>query len=295
MKPANKANRLITEKSPYLLQHANNPVDWYPWSQEAFYKARQEDKPVFLSIGYSTCHWCHVMARESFEDEEVAGFLNKHFISIKVDREERPDIDQIYMNVCHAMTGQGGWPLTIVMTPDERPFFVGTYFPKENRWGHLGLINILQRLVNAWEKDRGHIDSIGNRVTQILQTQTEGTPGKLEKSIIEEAFNEFALRFDDKYGGFGSAPKFPTPHNLLFLLRYWHKTGDAKALTMVERALESMAKGGIFDHIGFGFHRYSTDEKWLVPHFEKMLYDNALLAYVTPKPMRLPEKLCIKI
>lgn len=277
---AKLTNRLIKEKSPYLLQHAYNPVDWYPWGDEAFTRAMTEDKPVLLSIGYSTCHWCHVMARESFEDKEIAGLLNKYFVSIKVDREERPDLDIIYMNACHAMTGQGGWPLTVVMTPDKKPFFAGTYFPKESRWGRLGLMDILQQLVKAWEKDRGHIDSVGNRVTQILQTQSEGTPGKLEESIIKEAFNEFSLHFDDKYGGFGSAPKFPTPHNLLLLLRYWHKTADPKALTMVEKTLGSMDKGGIFDHIGFGFHRYSTDEKWLVPHFEKMLYDNALLAYV---------------
>lgn len=195
-------NRLIHEKSPYLLQHAHNPVDWYPWGDEAFTRAMTEDKPVFLSIGYSTCHWCHVMAHESFEDEEVARLLNRHFVSIKVDREERPDIDQIYMNACHAMTGQGGWPLTVVMTPDKRPFFTGTYFPKESRWGRSGLMDILQQLVKAWEKDRGHINSVGNRVTQILQTQSKGTPGKLEESILEEAFNGFYVSFDDKYGGF---------------------------------------------------------------------------------------------
>lgn len=274
------ANSLINEKSPYLIQHAHNPVDWYPWCDEAFEKARKEDKPIFLSIGYSTCHWCHVMARESFEDEEVAQLLNKHFVSIKVDREERPDIDMIYMNACQAMTGQRGWPLTIVMTPDKKPFFAGTYFPKESKWGRPGLMDILKQLIEVWEKDRSHIDTVGNRVTQILQTQTQGTPGKLDESIIEEAFNDFCVNFDEQYGGFGMAPKFPTPHNLLFLLRYWYKTGDNKALQMAEKTLESMAKGGIFDHIGFGFHRYSTDGRWLVPHFEKMLYDNALLAYV---------------
>jgi uncharacterized protein YyaL (SSP411 family) len=288
------SNRLANEKSPYLLQHAHNPVDWYPWGDEAFVKAKKEDKPIFLSIGYSTCHWCHVMERESFEDKEVAELLNKYFVSIKVDREERPDIDQIYMNACHAMTGEGGWPLTVVMTPDKRPFFTGTYFPKESRWGRSGLMDILQQLADAWEKDRGHIDSVGNRVTQILQTQSEGTPGKLKESVIEEAFNELVLRFDNNYGGFGSAPKFPTPHNMLFLLRYWHKTGDAKALTMVEKTLKSMVKGGIFDHIGFGFHRYSTDEKWLVPHFEKMLYDNALLAYVFTEAYEATKKALYK-
>ncbi|MGB4461716.1 MAG: thioredoxin domain-containing protein [Tepidanaerobacteraceae bacterium] len=273
-------NKLISEKSPYLLQHAHNPVDWFPWGDEAFEKAKGEEKPIFLSIGYSTCHWCHVMARESFEDDEVAELLNKHFVSIKVDREERPDIDMIYMNACQAMTGQGGWPLTVVMTPDKKPFFAGTYFPKENRWGRPGLMDILKQLIEVWEKERDRIDAVGDKVTQVLQRQGQGAPGKLDESILEETFSEFSINFDAKYGGFGSAPKFPIPHNILFLLRYWHKTVESKALQMVEKTLESMARGGIFDHIGFGFHRYSTDGKWLVPHFEKMLYDNALLAYV---------------
>ncbi|MFY9440318.1 MAG: thioredoxin domain-containing protein, partial [Tepidanaerobacteraceae bacterium] len=271
-------NKLISEKSPYLLQHAHNPVDWFPWGDEAFEKAKGEEKPIFLSIGYSTCHWCHVMARESFEDDEVAELLNKHFVSIKVDREERPDIDMIYMNACQAMTGQGGWPLTVVMTPDKKPFFAGTYFPKENRWGRPGLMDILKQLIEVWEKERDRIDAVGDKVTQVLQRQGQGAPGKLDESILEETFSEFSINFDAKYGGFGSAPKFPIPHNILFLLRYWHKTVESKALQMVEKTLESMARGGIFDHIGFGFHRYSTDGKWLVPHFEKMLYDNALLA-----------------
>ncbi len=274
------ANRLINEKSPYLLQHAYNPIDWFPWCQEAFIKAKTEDKPVFLSIGYSTCHWCHVMARESFEDAEVAEILNKDFISIKVDREERPDLDQVYMNACHAMTGEGGWPLTIVTTPDKKPFFAGTYFPKESQWGRPGIMDVLQQLTKAWQDERRSIDSISEQVTQILQTQAKETTGELGKSTVEEAFREFIERFDDQYGGFGSAPKFPTPHNLLFLLRYWHKTRDGTALKFAEKTLDSMIRGGIFDHIGFGFHRYSTDEKWLVPHFEKMLYDNALMAYV---------------
>lgn len=283
-------NRLVTEKSPYLLQHAYNPVDWYPWGKEAFVKAEAEDKPIFLSIGYSTCHWCHIMARESFEDEEVAGLLNKHFISIKVDREERPDIDQVYMNACSAMTGQGGWPLTIVMTPDKKPFFAGTYFPKANRWGRPGLIDILQQLVKIWEDDRGQIDAVGDRVTQILETRGAGTPAKLSESVIEDAFNGFYVNFDENYGGFGTAPKFPAPHNLLFLLRYRHKTGNAKALAMVEETLESMAKGGIFDHIGFGFHRYSTDKKWFVPHFEKCSMIMPCWPMFLLKYMKLPEK-----
>jgi len=221
-------NKLISEKSPYLLQHAHNPVDWFPWGDEAFEKAKGEEKPIFLSIGYSTCHWCHVMARESFEDDEVAELLNKHFVSIKVDREERPDIDMIYMNACQAMTGQGGWPLTVVMTPDKKPFFAGTYFPKENRWGRPGLMDILKQLIEVWEKERDRIDAVGDKVTQVLQRQGQGAPGKLDESILEETFSEFSINFDAKYGGFGSAPKFPIPHNILFLLRYWHKTETTK-------------------------------------------------------------------
>jgi len=283
-------NKLISEKSPYLLQHAHNPVDWFPWGDEAFEKAKGEEKPIFLSIGYSTCHWCHVMARESFEDDEVAELLNKHFVSIKVDREERPDIDMIYMSACQAMTGQGGWPLTIVMTPDKKPFFAGTYFPKESKWGRPGLVDILKQLIEVWEKDRSHIHTVVNQVTRILQAQAKQLPGKLDESIVDKAFDEFYVNFDEKYGGFGMAPKFPMPHNLLFLIRYWYKTGSSKALQMAERTLESMARGGIFDHIGFGFHRYSTDEMWLVPHFEKMLYDNALLAYAYTEAYHATQK-----
>jgi len=275
-----RANRLIHEKSPYLLQHAYNPVNWYPWSNEAFDKAKQEDKPVLLSIGYSTCHWCHVMAKESFEDEEVADLLNKYFVSIKVDREERPDIDQIYMNACHAMTGQGGWPLTVFMTSSKEPFFAGTYFPKRGRWGRPGLIELIEQLSHMWERDKKSIISTGKKVTQVIQNQSDNVSGELDESSITEAYKDFERRFDEEYGGFGSSPKFPTPHNLIFLLRYWHKTKDRKAFKMVEKTLDNMAKGGIFDHVGFGFHRYSTDRKWKIPHFEKMLYDNALLAYV---------------
>jgi len=220
------------------------------------------------------------MERESFEDEEVARLLNEHFVCIKVDREERPDIDIIYMNACQAMTGQGGWPLTIIMTPDKKPFFAGTYFPKESKWGRPGLMDILKQIVEIWEKNKSHIDTIVDRVVRILQTQAKEAPGKLDQSIIDEAFDEFYAYFDEKFGGFGMAPKFPMPHNLLFLLRYWNQTGESKALHMVEKTLMAMAKGGIFDQIGFGFHRYSTDDRWLVPHFEKMLYDNALLACV---------------
>ncbi|ABB14344.1 thioredoxin domain-containing protein [Carboxydothermus hydrogenoformans] len=272
-------NRLIHEKSPYLLQHAYNPVDWYPWGIDAFKKALMEDKPVFLSIGYSTCHWCHVMERESFEDEEVADLLNKHFVAIKVDREERPDVDQIYMTACQAMTGQGGWPLTIIMTPEKKPFFAGTYFPKRSKWGRPGLMEILTEIVKLWETDREQLLTISKRLYEFMQTIPQSKKGDLTEEVLEKAYREFLGRFDSEYGGFGPAPKFPTPHNLIFLLRYWKRTGEEKALFMAEKTLEAMARGGIYDHVGYGFHRYSTDREWLVPHFEKMLYDNALLAY----------------
>jgi uncharacterized protein YyaL (SSP411 family) len=271
-------NRLITEKSPYLLQHAYNPVNWFPWSDEAFEKAKSEDKPVFLSIGYSTCHWCHVMERESFEDEEVAEVLNKHFVCIKVDREERPDVDHIYMTVCQALTGHGGWPLSIFMTPDKKPFFAGTYFPKHDRMGMAGFLTLLGRINEAWNRNRSELLESSDRITKAISEPDTYSDEDVPYNTIHEAFRQFKHDFDSIYGGFGSAPKFPTPHNLLFLLRYWHVTKDAVALEMVEKTLDCMYRGGIYDHIGFGFSRYSTDRKWLVPHFEKMLYDNALLA-----------------
>ncbi|NLM27339.1 MAG: thioredoxin domain-containing protein [Clostridiaceae bacterium] len=271
-------NRLINEKSPYLLQHAYNPVDWFPWGEEAFARAKSEDKPVFLSIGYSTCHWCHVMERESFEDKEVAEFLNRHFIAIKVDREERPDIDHVYMSVCQAMTGHGGWPLTIIMTPDKKPFFAGTYFPKNDRYGIPGLMSILRSITKAWKEKRDNLENAGNRIIEAVYNDNHYDPKTLSRTIIDETYRQLERSFDPEYGGFGNAPKFPVPHNLLFLLRYWFATGEMKALEMVEKTLDSMYKGGIYDHIGFGFCRYSTDRKWLVPHFEKMLYDNALLS-----------------
>ncbi|HBV97081.1 MAG: thioredoxin [Peptococcaceae bacterium BICA1-7] len=274
------SNRLADEKSPYLLQHANNPVDWYPWGEEAFDKAKSEDKPVFLSIGYSTCHWCHVMERESFEDEEVAAALGGDYVAIKVDREERPDIDHIYMAVCQALTGHGGWPLTVIMTPDKKPFFAGTYFPKLSKWGRPGLLEILEQISRKWKTGREEIAGIGERITGAVAGQYSGGGGEPEMEMVERAYRELEKTFDNRWGGFGSAPKFPTPHNLMFLLRYWKRTGRQKALQMVEKTLRSMYAGGIYDHIGFGFSRYSTDEKWLVPHFEKMLYDNALLSLV---------------
>jgi len=274
-------NRLAQEKSPYLLQHAFNPVDWFPWGEEAFTKAREEDKPVFLSIGYSTCHWCHVMERESFEDEQVAKVLNKYFVSIKVDREERPDIDQIYMSVCQAMTGQGGWPLTVIMTGEKKPFFAGTYFPKESKWGRPGLIELLLAIQGEWSKNRENILSHSEKVAEALRGEADSAPSeqKLNGETSTLAYRQLEDDFDSHYGGFGDRPKFPTPHNLMFLLRYWKRIGEEKALKMVEKTLAGLRQGGIYDQLGYGFSRYSVDEKWLVPHFEKMLYDNALLVY----------------
>ncbi|GMA97774.1 thioredoxin domain-containing protein [Pelosinus sp. IPA-1] len=273
-----KANRLINEKSPYLLQHAYNPVDWYPWGQEAFEKASRENKTIFLSVGYSSCHWCHVMERECFEDQEVADVLNDHFVSIKVDREERPDVDGIYMSVCQALTGQGGWPLTIIMDPDKKPFFAGTYFPKHRKMGRMGLLELLTVVHKKWQENREEILEASNQIVNILQRPNQpNEKGQIGTDLLEQAYLELENSFDPKYGGFGTAPKFPTPHKMNFLLRYWRHFKKDKALSMVEKTLLSMWQGGIYDHLGYGFARYSTDQKWLVPHFEKMLYDNALL------------------
>ena len=275
----NIPNRLIHEKSPYLLQHAYNPVDWYPWCREAFDKARTEDKPVFLSVGYSTCHWCHVMAHESFEDPEIGRLLNEVFVCIKVDREERPDIDKVYMNACQMMTGAGGWPLTIVMTPDRKPFFAATYIPKESRFGRIGLLEMIPRIKEIWKERYYDILKSADEIVSSMQQKTSEIKGEaLTKDIIREAYEGLAALYDEKYGGFGQAPKFPTPHQLLFLMRYWKWNDETKALEMVVKTLQAMRCGGIYDHVGFGFHRYSTDERWLVPHFEKMLYDQAMLA-----------------
>ncbi|OFI06103.1 glycosyl hydrolase family 76 [Clostridium acetireducens DSM 10703] len=276
-----KANKLINEKSPYLLQHAYNPVDWYPWGEEAFEIAKEENKLVFLSIGYSTCHWCHVMERESFEDEEIAKILNKYFVSIKVDREERPDIDNIYMTFCQMYSGSGGWPLTVIMTHDKKPFFVGTYFPKEDRYGRRGLKDILNSIKDSWIKDKENILILSNNIAEgISKFGISKNQGKINKDIVNITFKDLKQSFDKKYGGFSIQPKFPLSHNISFLLKYYFITGENLALYMAEKTLQSMYKGGIFDHIGYGFSRYSTDEKWLAPHFEKMLYDNALL--ITP-------------
>lgn len=273
------SNRLIHEKSPYLLQHAHNPVDWYPWGEEAFSKASQEDKPVFLSIGYSTCHWCHVMERESFEDADVARLMNETFVSIKVDREERPDIDHIYMSVCHLMTGGGGWPLNVIMTPDKKPFFAGTYFPKESRYGRIGMVDLAQRIKQLWSDNRGELLEASRKVVSALEQMPDDAPGSLLGPVqFEQAHEQLAQRFDQLKGGFSQAPKFPTPHNMLFLLRYARRNSDRSATAMVEKTLLQMRQGGIYDHLGFGFHRYSTDNEWLVPHFEKMLYDQAMIS-----------------
>lgn len=302
------ANRLALEKSPYLLQHAANPVDWHPWSDDAFDEARKQDKPVFLSIGYSTCHWCHVMEHESFEDADVARLMNETFVNIKVDREERPDIDGVYMAVCQILTGSGGWPLTIIITPDKKPFFAGTYIPKHSSYGRTGMLDLIPRIRQIWQGQRKQVAESADQIVAALResvtptsrrappaTQDSGLStqhsppstqdsvlstqdSSLGPAILDKAWQQLAEHYDPVYGGFGSAPKFPTAHDLLFLLRYWKRTGHEQALPMVEKTLQAIRRGGIYDQIGFGVHRYSTDQEWLVPHFEKMLYDQALLA-----------------
>ena len=271
-------NRLAKESSPYLLQHKNNPVDWYPWGDEAFQKATELNRPIFLSIGYSTCHWCHVMEEESFEDEQVAQLLNDNFISIKVDREERPEIDHLYMTVCQAMTGKGGWPLTIIMTPDKYPFFAGTYFPKKGRMGRPGMIELLPAIADAWVNKKGELIQSANQIKKYLIDSNNKKMGdQLNQTILTNTNSQFINRYDKTHGGFGVKPKFPSPHNLIYLLRYHNMSGDKTSLLMVEKTLQEMRLGGIFDHVGFGFHRYSTDREWILPHFEKMLYDQAML------------------
>lgn len=282
-------NHLKNQTSPYLLQHVNNPVDWYPWCDEAFARAKREDKPVFLSIGYSTCHWCHVMAHESFEDKEVAEILNQYFVSIKVDKEERPDIDRIYMSVCQAFTGSGGWPTSIFMTPEQKPFFAGTYFPKANKYGRIGFLELLLQIHEKWEADRKRLLQSAEEVISVLNRE-ETVERDVNEQLIATAYKLYQRAFDDKFGGFGQAPKFPTPHNLLFLMRYYEKSKDTNAMKMVEKTLLQMYRGGMFDHIGGGFSRYSTDRYYLVPHFEKMLYDNALLILAYCKAYQLTKK-----
>ena len=275
-------NRLAHEKSPYLLQHSHNPVDWYPWGPEAFEKARREAKPIFLSIGYSTCHWCHVMERESFEDDRIAALLNRDYIAIKVDREERPDVDRIYMTFVQATTGGGGWPMSVWLTPDLQPFFGGTYFPPENRYGHPGFASVLEQIAEAWRSDRSQIVDSARDVVEQLGKHVTVAPGRagaaIDGGMLDSGFFVFRRTFDSHLGGFGGAPKFPRPSVLNFLLRYHARTRTEEALEMVLLTLREMAKGGMNDQLGGGFHRYSVDERWFVPHFEKMLYDQAQLA-----------------
>ncbi len=274
-----KMNRLIHEKSPYLLQHAYNPVDWYPWGEEAFETAKAQDKPVFVSIGYSACHWCHVMEKESFDDNQVAKLMNDAFVCVKVDREERPDLDGAYMAVCQAMGRNCGWPLNVMMTHDKNPFFAASYIPKNSRFGLVGMIDLIPQIEEIWKNRRADLENLGDDIKRRIEIFEKRTRGEeLREDVLVDAYEKFVLSFDEENGGFGRAPKFPTPHKLLFLLRYWSRTKEKRALSMVENTLRAMRKGGIFDQVGFGFHRYSTDSEWLVPHFEKMLYDQALLA-----------------
>jgi len=273
-------NRLANEKSPYLLQHAQNPVDWYPWGEEAFVAAREQDRPVFLSIGYATCHWCHVMERESFEDADVARLMNETFVNIKVDREERPDIDGIYMTAAQLLISHGGWPLTILMLPDRRPFFAATYIPKATRFGRMGMLDLIPRIRELWATQRDKLVDSAAAVHETIGEHMRAAPAPavLDEATLRQGYVELAGQFDHEHAGFGQAPKFPTPHLLLFLLRYGQRTGAEPPLAMVRQTLAAMRAGGIYDQVGFGFHRYATDRTWLVPHFEKMLYDQAMLA-----------------
>lgn len=286
-------NRLAYEKSPYLLQHKDNPINWYPWGEEALQKSKEEDKPIFLSIGYSTCRWCHNMNRESFQDEEVAEILNKYFIPIKVDREERPDLDKVYIYFAEALTGYAGWPLTVFLTPDKIPFYAGTYFPKRSQNNRIGLIELLNKIKDLWKERKEEIIKDSNNILEeVDKSFNRIRKGNIDEDIFYRTYKELENSFDETYGGFTKEPKFPLPQYILYLLIYGWNLNNEKALKMAEFTLESMYKGGLFDHVGFGFYRYSTDKKWLVPHFEKMLYDNALLgiAYtkvyeVTGKPL----------
>ncbi len=292
-----KANRLIKEKSPYLLQHAYNPVNWYPWGEEAFERALEEDKPIFLSIGYSTCHWCHVMEKDSFEDQEAADLINEHFVPIKVDREERPDLDQKYMLACQALTGQGGWPLTVFLTPDKKPFYAATFIPKKARYGMNGLMEILPKLSEFWKNDRQRVIKAGDELVAAFKQagkpdQTVGFEESIDlpgEEILEKAAGHLKASYDREYGGFGRAPKFPAAHQLIYLLRRAKSSGDEEAGKMAVDTLRAIYRGGIFDQLGFGMHRYSVDEKWLVPHFEKMLYDQAITALAALEAYRLTD------
>ena len=286
-----RANHLIKEKSPYLLEHAFNPVDWYPWGEEAFEKARKENIPIFLSIGYSACHWCHVFRRESLEDPEIAKILNDQFVSIKVDREERPDVDEIYMRAVMSMTGSGGWPLNLFLTPQLEPFYGGTYFPPYPKNGMPGFANILKGISQAWKSDRENITRSAEQMrTNLQDLSSQETTEIVDESVFDKCFSELASEYDQTYGGFGRAPKFPVVSNLLFLLRYHDRTKTGASLNMVTKTLDAIASGGIHDQIGGGFHRYSTDREWLVPHFEKMLYDNALLTIAFTEAYQVTRK-----
>ena len=272
-------NHLVNESSPYLLKHAANPVKWYPWGEEAFVLAREKEKPIFLSIGYLTCHWCNVMEEESFSDPQVAALINDAFIPVKVDREERPDIDQIYMKACYLLSPSCGWPLTLFLTPEGKPFYAATYIPKENRFGRIGLLEFIPRVKELWARERDSVLQSADSINAAIISSTIQLPGaNMDSSFLDAAFQAFEQDFDPQHGGFGSNAKFPKPLNLLFLLRYWHRTGNEAALTMVEKTLTAMRQGSIYDHLGYGFHRYTIDPAWRVPHFEKMLYDQALMA-----------------
>ena len=274
-------NKLGNESSPYLLQHAKNPVHWYAWNEDALARAKKENKPIFLSVGYSSCHWCHVMAHESFEDDEIAKIMNENFVNIKVDREERPDLDDIYQKVCQMSTGQGGWPLSVFLTPEQRPFYVGTYFPAIDSYGRPGFGSLCRQLAQSWKEKPKDVEKAADSFLQNLdKLQQFPTPSEIDKSTLDEAAINLLQMADTTYGGFGQAPKFPSASNLSFMFRYTRLSGISKFEKFALLTLKKMAKGGIFDQIGGGFHRYSTDARWLVPHFEKMLYDNALLPIV---------------
>lgn len=290
-----KPNRLINEQSPYLLQHAYNPVDWFSWCSEAFEKAKIEDKPVFVSIGYSSCHWCHVMEKESFEDRQVAELLNRAFICVKVDREERPDIDAAYMAVCQAMGRNCGWPLNVILTPTKNPFFVASYIPKSSQYGGIGLVDLIPQIEQVWQKRKTELELMGENIKEKINSQfLVEQAAQLGQADLDAAYDQLYLSFDPENGGFGSAPKFPSSHKLLFLLRYYIKSKDKNAWTMIEKTLNKMSTGGIFDHLGGGFHRYSTDSEWIVPHFEKMLYDQALMTLALLEAFKLSGELKFK-
>jgi len=274
--PHEHTNRLIDETSPYLLQHAHNPVDWYPWGPEALERAKAEDRPIFLSIGYSACHWCHVMERESFENPAIAAVMNRWFVCIKVDREERPDLDDIYMRAVQAMTGSGGWPMSVFLTPDLEPYYGGTYFPPEARYGRPGFAEVVETLGRAWQEDRENVIARGNQLVKHIRTET-AIAGDVQPDVVARGARQFLRNHDDRWGGFGDAPKFLHSMDLRVLLRQWRASGDTATLEAVRTTLDHMAQGGVYDQLGGGFHRYSTDEKWLIPHFEKMLYDNGLM------------------